>query len=192
MNLDRKAIRQLVRQRRRALSGQEQTQAASALVAQARISGLLAEPQACALYISNDGELDPSLLIQALWQVGCTVVLPVLHPFSKGHLLFLRYEQNSVLVNNRYNIPEPTLNVQSVVLKNKLDIIFVPLVAFDQHGNRLGMGGGYYDRTLASLPKHTRLIGLAHDIQEVQRLPKQAWDVSMGGILTPSRFIKTK
>ena len=118
------------------------------------------------------------------------VCLPVLHPFSKGHLLFLDYQPDTPMSRNQFGIAEPELNCQRIVLKSAIDIIFTPLVAFDSQGNRLGMGGGFYDRTLNGW-HHQRLgpypIGLAHDCQQVAHVPIESWDVPLPEILTPTR-----
>ncbi len=91
---------------------------------------------------------------------------------------------------NRFGIIEPQLNCQQIVPLSTIDIICTPLVAFDQQGNRLGMGGGFYDRTLTQW-HHQRLgpypIGLAHDCQEVDSVPTEHWDVPLPEILTPTR-----
>ncbi|WP_159287438.1 5-formyltetrahydrofolate cyclo-ligase, partial [Klebsiella pneumoniae] len=102
-----------------------------------------------ALYLANDGELNTQPLIEWLWQQGKQVYLPVLHPFAKGHLLFLHYHTHTPMDKNRYGIAEPKLDQRLICPVRELDIIGTPLVAFDQSGQRLGMGGGYYDRTLA-------------------------------------------
>jgi 5-formyltetrahydrofolate cyclo-ligase len=91
---------------------------------------------------------------------------------------------------NRYGIYEPKLEQLHTCALNKLDIIFTPLVAFDQEGNRIGMGGGYYDRMLAPWFKEKRgpyPIGLAHDCQKVSKLPVEEWDVPLPEIITPSQ-----
>ena len=148
-----------------------------------------------ALYISVDGEIDTHGVIEWCLAKGKKVALPVIHPFSKGQLLFLKYDKNTVMNPNRYNIPEPELNVQNVVPLNHIDIIFTPLVAFDNQGNRLGMGGGYYDRTLQFYHQGKNgpyPIGLALDIQEVENLPTDTWDVPLPEIITPTRNLVFK
>lgn len=101
----------------------------------------------------------------------------------------MRYEQDTVLTPNRLRIPEPPLNIQHLVTLSELDIMLVPLVAFDSQGQRLGMGGGFYDRTLANWPSHGFLpVGLAHDCQQVDALPVAEWDVPLPALITPSKI----
>jgi 5-formyltetrahydrofolate cyclo-ligase len=78
----------------------------------------------------------------------------------------------------------------------KLDVVLLPLVAFDRRGNRLGMGGGFYDRTFAPRGRGRvsapRLIGLAHGFQQVAELVDQPWDVPLRGVLTDSGWLETR
>ena len=121
-----------------------------------------------------------------------TFSLPVLHPVCKGHLLFLEYGPHTTLVKNKYNIDEPELACPNVIPTSTIDVILMPLVGFDSKGNRLGMGGGYYDRTLA-FTQFTQqkpiLIGIAHDEQEVETLPFEPWDIPLDIIVTPKRIL---
>jgi 5-formyltetrahydrofolate cyclo-ligase len=132
----------------------------------------------------------PLPAIHWLWAQQKEVYLPVLHPFTPGHLLFLRYTATSPMTRNRYGIAEPELDMSQVVPHSTLDLICTPLVAFDAGGNRLGMGGGYYDRTLACWHEHRlgpKPLGIAHDCQQVETVPQEEWDVPLPQIITPSR-----
>ncbi|RPA64656.1 5-formyltetrahydrofolate cyclo-ligase [Shewanella frigidimarina] len=187
-DMSRENIRRHVRQERNSLSTEEQSQLA--LIASRH---MLAEIQAqsaqhVALYFTHDGELATQKLIEALWDVDVNLYLPRIHPFSKGNLLFVRYDRDSVMVNNQYGISEPQLNVQHVITVDNLDMIITPLVAFDEHGNRMGMGGGYYDRTLAQVVDNKPLaVGFAHDCQQVSQVPTDFWDIPLPVIITPTR-----
>lgn len=189
LNPKRQHIRQLVRERRQCLTATQQQQAAEALVQQVLKSSKIENSQHIALYLANDGELDTYPLIQALWQLNKTVYLPVLHPFVAGYLLFVQYDSSTLLYPNKFAIPEPLAECNRHIPVNQLDIIFTPLVAFDHNGNRLGMGGGFYDRTLSQLPvgSHCQVIGLAHACQQVDAVPTEAWDVPLQQIFTPER-----
>ena len=142
MTLSRQDYRKLIRQKRNQLNQEEQSRAAIALTKHFLTLPELVQAQHIALYLSADGEVGTSFLIQELQRLGKDVYLPVIHPFSTGHLLFLRYDENTPMVSNRYNISEPKLEKNKLIPVEQLDIICTPLVAFDKHGHRLGMGGG--------------------------------------------------
>lgn len=185
---ERQLIRTQIRRQRQALSPQQQQQAAQQVAERALSFPLLAQARNVALFLSFDGELDTRPLISRLWQRGQQVYLPVLHPFSTGQLLFIRYLPDTPLTPNRYGIPEPSLNLTELAPLNTLDIILVPLVAFDARGQRLGMGGGFYDRTLQHWQQHGVLpAGLAHCCQQVPALPTEQWDIPLPVIITPEK-----
>ena len=185
----RQQLRKLIRQRRQQLRPAQQQQAANDLVSQALALPALNNSQHIALYLANDSELDTFPLIQTLWQQGKQLYLPVLHPFAAGYLLFVRYDKDTLLYPNRFGIPEPLAECHRLLPVDQLDIIFTPLVAFDLKGNRLGMGGGFYDRTLSQLPAKSRsqVIGLAHNCQQVDAVPTDSWDVPLQQIFTPAK-----
>ena len=185
---ERQQIRAQIRRQRQALSPQQQQQAAQQVAERALSFPLLAQARNVALFLSFDGELDTRSLIARLWQRGQQVYLPVLHPFSTGQLLFIRYLPDTPLTPNRYGIPEPSLNLTELAPLDTLDIILVPLVAFDARGQRLGMGGGFYDRTLQHWQQHGVLpAGLAHCCQQVPALPTEQWDIPLPVIITPEK-----
>ena len=104
--------------------------------------------------------------------------------------MFRRYRPGEKLVANRFGIPEPPHRRGNTLSAKQLDVIFLPLVGFDAAGNRLGMGGGFYDRTLSQLPARNRplLAGLAHDVQRVDKLPVQRWDIPLDAVVTDRRI----
>ena len=189
MNL-RAELRAKIRKRRLALLSQTQAHASNQLTLQLTKHPKIQSAQTIGLYLANDGELDPMPFIKWCWQHNKQVYLPVLHPFCSGHLLFLLFEKNSVMVKNIYGIEEPVLNVTKVCPLNQLNVLCTPLVAFDASGARLGMGGGFYDRTLANWQKHQVYpIGIAHDCQQVDAIPVKHWDVPLPEIITPTRSL---
>lgn len=185
---DRSQLRKVVRARRNALSETEQYQAGISLKDLLTTHPKIQQAKRIAIYLSNDGELSTSPFITWCWQQGKEVYLPVVHPFSLGNLLFLRYQENTPLLSNKYKILEPKLNVTEVCPLSMLDIICTPLVAFDKSGARLGMGGGFYDRSLANWQDSDLYpIGLAHDCQLVEQVPTEIWDIPLPEIITPSK-----
>ncbi|GAA0508359.1 5-formyltetrahydrofolate cyclo-ligase [Tatumella terrea] len=186
---ERQQIRAQIRRQRQALSPQQQQLAAQQVAERALSFPLLAQARNVALFLSFDGELDTRPLIARLWQRGQQVYLPVLHPFSQGQLLFIRYLPDTPLKPNRFGIPEPSLNLTELAPLDTLDMILVPLVAFDAQGQRLGMGGGFYDRTLQHWQQHGVLpAGLAHCCQQVPALPTEQWDIPLPVIITPEKI----
>lgn len=190
-------LRRNIRKQRRALSHEFQQQAAAQ--AQQRLLQLLDElalsgraVSTMSLYFSCDGELDTSALFTALWQRQIQTYLPVLHPFSPGNLLFLRYQADTPMFRNRFGIPEPRLDVRQLLLPSQLELLLTPLVAFDSKGNRMGMGGGYYDRTLANPQLQALAVGYAHDCQQVATLPLAPWDQQLPIIVTPTRLLDNR
>ena len=186
---ERQQIRAQIRRQRQALSPLQQQQAAHQVAELALTFPPLAQAKKVALFLSFDGELNTRPLIASLWQRGQQVYLPVLHPFSEGQLLFIRYLPDTPLVRNRFGIPEPELNVTELAPLSTLDMILVPLVAFDAQGQRLGMGGGFYDRTLQHWRQQGVLpAGLAHCCQQVPALPTEQWDIPLPVIITPEKI----
>ena len=180
----RNQLRQQIRKTRANLTALQQQQAEDSITQQALAFIEERNAQHIALYVSFDGEISTDKLIKILWAQGKQVYLPVLHPFNPNHLLFLRYLPDTPMLKNKFSIWEPKLNVQNVLPLDELDILFTPLVAFDKQGNRLGMGGGFYDRTLQHWQKYSFIpVGLAHQCQQVEQLPTEAWDVPLHRIL---------
>ena len=176
--------RQQIRKTRANLTALQQQQAEDSITQQALAFIEERNAQHIALYVSFDGEISTEKLIKTLWAQDKHVYLPVLHPFNPNHLLFLRYLPDTPMLKNKFGIWEPKLNVQNILPLDELDILFTPLVAFDKQGNRLGMGGGFYDRTLQNWQNASFIpVGLAHQCQQVEQLPTEAWDVQLHQIL---------
>lgn len=185
----RQTLRRQLRQSRRNLSINEQLDAAMALTS--RYIELfehitIPSPKRVALYLSNDGEISPHLLCEFFWQQNIETYLPVV---QGKQLTFARYCKETVWQENIFGIKEPMTT--EYLSGNELDIVLLPLVGFDSKGGRLGMGGGFYDRTFENkrADETPLLIGLAHDCQEVKNLPIEGWDVPLQGIISPTQII---
>ncbi len=181
-------LRQSLRAQRRALSLHEQRQHSEALCQRLIRTRHYRNSRHIACYLANDGEIDPMPLIEHAWLMNKTVYLPVLSPLQ-NKLYFAPYYENSSMRLNRFNIPEPDCAPSQWKTARQLDLLLLPLVAFDAQGNRMGMGGGFYDRSLAYL-RHRQywhkpyLLGLAHELQKVEKLEVQSWDIPLNGIVT--------
>ena len=125
--------------------------------------------------------------IKQAWGNGQKVYLPVLDPIRKGFLWFVEYKANSRMRNNRFGIPEPDPRFNKRSKPRFLHAIGLPLVAFDATGNRLGMGGGFYDRSFEFCRQagtKPKLFGLAHCCQQVENLPVESWDIQLKEIIS--------
>ncbi|MCG8671745.1 MAG: 5-formyltetrahydrofolate cyclo-ligase [Pseudomonadales bacterium] len=191
-NTDKQSLRKQLRQARRNLSRQDQVSASLGVCRQLVTSEIFQKSQRIAVYFCNDGEVNLDPLMHAAWGMGKALFLPVLHPLKKGELVFMEYRPNQPVAKNRFGIPEPISHRDTRCPTWLLDLILTPLVGFDENGNRMGMGGGFYDRTFAFLrenskPRRPALIGLAHECQKVDQLSVESWDIPMDGIITGQR-----
>lgn len=172
-------LRQRMRQWRQQLSPEQQSSAALGLSDQCTALPGWANAQHIGLYLSADGEVSTAELAERVRATGKTPYLPVL---ENKRLRFAQWNAGIALVANRYGIGEPDESVRRHDAQ-ALDILCLPVVAWDRYGTRLGMGGGYYDRTLAQAPRPL-LVGLAHSGQEADALPRDDWDITLDWIVT--------
>lgn len=185
-----------MRRQRRTLSGHERQRCSDALVKRLLRAPLFRRSRHIGLYISNDGEVDLRALAERAHQMGKCCYLPVLSPLFHNRLWFAPYGPNTRMARNRFGICEPELTYSAMRRAWALDLVLAPLVAFDTRGNRLGMGGGFYDRTFAYLNRRRcwrkpHILGTAFEFQRVNALPCESWDVPMNGIVTEACFYKT-
>lgn len=190
--VSRSELRRELRERRRALSACAQRRAARALALRLRQLPKLRRARHVALYWPNDGEIDPRLLHHYKPRHQ-HLYLPVLQAFPAQTLGFVRWSGSARLARNRFGIPEPRRGARRPA--HAMDVILLPLVGFDDRGNRLGMGGGFYDRTLAFMTRHPlrkkpSLAGLAHACQQVPALDAATWDVPLHMIVTDGCCIR--
>ena len=191
--LSRPQLRRLLRKARRALTPSEQRQAAQGLYRQLAQHPLFRRAKHISLYLPTDGEIDPSLLLRAAQRRGKATYLPVLSAWPRTKMVFQRVRPGEKLLPNRFRILEPRVNIRRQRKVWALDLVLMPLVGFDDEGGRLGMGGGFYDRSLAYLARRQRwrkptLLGLAHECQKVDRLAQASWDVPMSGTVTNKQW----
>lgn len=191
------ALRQHLRAQRRQYSAAHQQRAAQRLAYY--LQRLVGQHrwQHVALYWPSDGEIDPSLFARYLQRRGVRLYLPVVlqrhglrfveapaQAFSVRHRQQLR-QQRWPGKRNRYGLREPI--GRGAIAAHQLDALLMPLVGFDRQGQRLGMGGGFYDRVVARLHRRVRrpqLIGLAHAAQEHTQLVSEPWDQAVDVVVT--------
>ncbi|WP_246125342.1 5-formyltetrahydrofolate cyclo-ligase [Exilibacterium tricleocarpae] len=191
--MNRSQLRRVMRARRRQLTPQQQALAARRLMRLLRRQPLFVRSRHIAFYLASDGEINPAPLLELAWRAGKCCYLPALARGADGRLRFARYRPGSRLRPNRYGIPEPAITAGNCLPAAALDLVLLPLVAFDPSGARLGMGGGYYDRTFAfkqRLPaQQPYLLGLAHQCQQVEALATAHWDIPLHAVATDGGLI---
>ena len=191
--LSRPQLRRMLRKARRALTPSEQRKAALGLYRQLAQQPLFRRAKHISLYLPTDGEIDPRLLLRAAQRRGKATYLPVLSAWPRTKMVFQRVRRGEKLQPNRFRILEPRVNIGQQRKVWALDLVLLPLVGFDDAGGRLGMGGGFYDRSLAYLARRKSwrkptLLGLAHECQKVERLAQASWDVPLAGTVTDKQW----
>ncbi|CAM5571347.1 5-formyltetrahydrofolate cyclo-ligase [Rhodanobacter lindaniclasticus] len=187
----RRELRQRLTDQRRALSPADRIAAAQGLrrsleqlpeyLTDVRVAG----------YWASHGELPLNLVIPPLAARGQQFLLPMV---GRGRQLrFAPWRVGDAVQPNRYGIPEPVAPSEWLE-PFQLDLVLVPLLGFDRRGNRLGHGGGYYDRSFAFLNEQVRptepmLVGIAYAFQELPEVDEEPWDVPLDFVATERELI---
>lgn len=184
---NKNSIRNYYRDHRHALALAAQPQAAYALAAHASTHPIFKTSQHIACYYSHEDEISTFPLIAKIWEQGKVCYLPVMT--EEKSIKFVRFQEHDVMEPNKYGIWEP-FDQSKFIKVSELQLIFMPLIAFDAKGHRLGRGAGYYDRSLAFLfgetePEHRpHLAGVAYAGQLANTLPTDPWDVCLNSVVT--------
>ncbi len=194
---NRNQLRKALRDTRNSLSPKQQRDASESLTKNVLRLRAYRTAKRIALYFASDGEISTDDLMAHIWQSGRKCYLPVLSNLAGDRLWFAPVQHDSKFLINRFGIPEPVVASRELVFARQLDLILLPLVGFDGNGNRLGMGGGFYDRTLAYQHRHQqwlrpRLIGLAHACQHIGHLETHARDVPLAAVATDKQLFLFK
>lgn len=184
MSARRAGLRQLLRARRREVPPAARIGAADGLARQ-----LLALPLPPRARVAGYWAADGEIALHA-WQLrlpkDATYCLPVLGEDKR--LRFAPWRSGEAVAANRFGIPEPVVTADALLEPADLDLVVVPLVGFDRRCHRLGMGGGWYDRSFAfrhGQPAPPLLVGAAFEFQQVDgELPSEDWDVRLDAICT--------
>lgn len=175
---EKKRVRELLAQKRRLLTKEDVVEQSALIVAAIEQMPCFEAAKTVLIYYPMRNEIDVLSLIKK-YKKKKTFLFPVTHRFSMDAC---PYEGNAKMHRGKYNIPEPT----TAPYKESIDLIIVPGVGFDKQGNRLGRGGGYYDKFITSVRKNTKLIGVGYDFQLIEEVPVNRRDKKMDYIVTPS------
>ncbi len=189
-------LRRLMRARRRARSSSEQGRLAEGLLGQARRRPELAGATVVTGYVALPGEPDLGLVLAWLAENGARVLLPVVTVADDGSPALAWADADDGLAPGAST---PTgariLEPQGLRLRDpgRVDVVFLPGLAVDHRGRRLGQGAGYYDRTVQRLgwygPDGPRIVAVVHDDEVVEQVPAEAFDTRAHAILTPTRWV---
>ena len=149
------------------------------------------------MYLASDGEVNPIEVMKWCWNNSKQSYVPIVVQEVKNSLLFAEINAQAEFTKNCFNINEPVVARDQIIKAEDLDLVLLPLVAFDQHGNRIGMGGGFYDTTFAFLKNNAtegaiqvkpRLIGIAHEFQQVEEISSEYWDIPLTMVVTDKQI----
>lgn len=175
----KKQVRELLAQKRRLLKKEDITEQSNQLIALLEKVPCFQSAKTVLLYYPTHNEVNLLPLVKR-YKREKTLLFPVVH--RKKNMTACPYEGNEKMHRGKFNIPEPTTEPYT----GKVDLILLPGVAFDTNGNRLGRGGGYYDRYLAQVNKDTILIGVGYDFQLIEEVPAGTHDKKMDYVITPT------
>ena len=187
----RQAVRESLRQTRRDLNQEQQAVASQGLFELIHELDIFSNAKRIAFYQPIDGEVDPSLLLKHALREGKSCFLPRISDENPEFVSFAPYDENTKLKNSDWGIAEPPAP-ETIPSPADLDLVFVPLVAFDRYCSRLGMGKGFYDRTFSfkifSPQSRPLLIGLAHECQYAEPFSVKSWDVRLDAVITATKI----
>jgi 5-formyltetrahydrofolate cyclo-ligase len=177
-------LRRTLRAKRREIPAEIRQHAAQRVAQLAAQNFSLHRNKRVAIYASLDEELDTAPLIEILLKRGCQIFLPRIY-VRDARMEFVAFTREQR--RNCFGIHEPCST--KIIAARWLDLVFVPLVAFDLCGTRLGMGGGYYDRAFAfrNFRSHwckPHLVGIAYAFQHVSTLERAPHDVLLDAVIT--------
>jgi len=183
--LSKNKIRQDMRFKRRQLSFIKQQQAAILLRQNLIKNKHVQQAQNIGVYFALNGEISLKPFIAWSFLQHKNIYVPRIQTYPKKLLQFVRYKQGDLLLPAKYQILQPKTKFKAQAICT-LDVILLPLVAFDDSGKRLGMGGGFYDRLLAQIHPKAKpyLIGIAYSFQQVLNLPTDTWDIPLNAVIT--------
>ncbi|MFT6639306.1 MAG: 5-formyltetrahydrofolate cyclo-ligase [Patiriisocius sp.] len=145
-------------------------------------------------YIALGNEVRVDSVLSIARQRLCKTYVPIVQ--SDHQMVFAQIDHDTALVTNKFGILEPDLEKTESISPNSLDAVLVPLVGFDEQCQRMGMGGGFYDRAFSENKdspvglKKPLLIGVAYDIQQTASVLQDWWDVPLDIIVTETRILR--
>lgn len=135
-------------------------------------------------YVSTDGEVETRPMIRETLKTGKDVAVPVVLTEKSRMIVSQIKDLKKDLGKGPYGIYQPKASRIRQIRPAGVDLVVVPGVCYDRYGNRIGRGGGYYDKFLRDLPKKVPSIGIAFKFQITRRLPRLAHDIPVSKVIT--------
>ena len=178
-------IRQQCLTARRQMSSEERDTASGKIADTVMHSSWFQRSRTVACYLPMSAEVDTKRIIARAWRMKKRIFAPVTE--KNGAMTFRHMSAETALYRNDYGIYEP--GDEKIIDPRELDIVITPLVAFDAQNQRIGMGGGYFDRTFSFLRYRNaylrpKLIGVAFACQKVEKIPANPWDIPLFRVIT--------
>ncbi len=170
---------------RRSMSSTERGAASHTICQHLVHSRLFRASASIGCYLPAEDEVDTLPIIERAWRLNKRIFAPVLR--RRGKMSFSELRPETTLWKNEYGIWEPCRN--DGLTPRRLDLVIAPTVAFDGTNNRIGMGGGYFDRCFAYLRYRKfwlkpKLIGVAFECQQVEKIAPNTWDIPLYRVFT--------
>jgi 5-formyltetrahydrofolate cyclo-ligase len=185
---ERDRLRRKMRERRRALDDRRANNASLSIARRLQRIPAFQRARLIAGYWPVDGEIDVRPALAAVQKRKATTVLPVLSRTRTGEMSFAAWRADVPMTRNRYGIPEPLPTGRHLFRAANLQVVLVPLLAFDDQGHRIGMGGGYYDRCFAAATRRPcpwpTMIGVGYEHQRLSEIESAPWDVPLSWVVT--------
>ena len=193
-----KEFRKAIRSTRKSVAGPQRKQWNDQISARIFETPEYRESKRIAGFLAFDGEADPRCVMAQAIKDGKQVFVPIMQG-KTDPLLFIEWFPDTQLKKNRFGIEEPVGDRNSIVPATSLELVITPLVAFDAVCNRIGVGGGFYDRTFEFLnqrsdpgvrAREVAMLGFAFELQKLDAIHAQPWDVGLTGVATESRVYR--
>ena len=181
----RKTLRQEILRQRRVITDETALEAGKKIAEVLKGHPFFFSRKIVGSYISTRGEISTEPVNEFLLD-NHELLLPFMDVHIRGHMDFYSFRRNDPLIENRFHILEPENKAENLVIPDAIEAMIVPTVGFDLKGNRMGMGGGYYDRILKKVSSQCLLIGIAYDFQRMEQVPIEHWDMPLDEVITPT------
>ena len=182
----RRKLRQMILTKRREISDETAYESGLRIAEYLKAHSFFAKRRVVGSYLSTRGEISTAPINDYLMSYH-DLALPYIDVHIKGQMNFYAYKMGDLLYENRFHILEPDNKTENYIMPDAIDAMLVPLVAFDKKGNRLGMGGGYYDRILKKVSVQCLIVGVAYDMQYLDKIPIEGWDMPLDEVIKPTR-----